>query len=172
MILHLKSITSPNNYTPKLSTLHHKNNLCLLNLKTQITKTKLHIKNFVHIVTEQITPSLLVSENNETMKTNETLMLDQNLHKNHLYSTSVLLLTIEQNIMITNIEVEVLHVTTAYNNTYSQNRYRSTSRDRFSYDKSTTPPQYSRSRYDTFTRDSRSYRSPYRSLIDMLLNSP
>ena len=35
------------------------------------------------------------------------------------------------------------------NNNYSQNRYRSTSRNRFSYDKSTTPPQYSRSRYDT-----------------------
>ena len=51
----------------------------------------------------------------------------------------------------------------SYNKTYSQNRYRSTSRDRFSYDKSTTPPQYSRSRYDTYRRDSRSYRSPYRS---------
>ena len=51
----------------------------------------------------------------------------------------------------------------SYNKTYSQNRYRSTSRDRFSYDKSTTPPQYSRSRYDTYKRDSRSYRSPYRS---------
>ena len=51
----------------------------------------------------------------------------------------------------------------SYNKTYSQNRYRSTSRDRFSYDKSTTPPQYSRSLYDTYKRDSRSYRSPYRS---------
>ena len=40
------------------------------------------------------------------------LMLDQNLHKDHLYSTSVLHLTIEQNIMIIDIEVEVLHVTT------------------------------------------------------------
>ena len=50
-----------------------------------------------------------------------------------------------------------------YNKIYSQNRYRSTSRDRFSYDNSTTPPQYSRSRYDTYKRDSRSYRSPYRS---------
>ena len=50
-----------------------------------------------------------------------------------------------------------------YNKTFSQNRYRSTSRDRFSYDKSTTPPQYSRSRYDNYKRDSRSYRSPYRS---------
>ena len=50
----------------------------------------------------------------------------------------------------------------SYNKNYSQNRYRSTFRDRFHYDKSTTPPQYSRSRYDTYKRDSRSYRSPYR----------
>ena len=46
------------------------------------------------------------------MKTNEMLMVDQNIHKIHLYSTFVLLLTIEQNVMIINIEVEVLHVTT------------------------------------------------------------
>ena len=53
----------------------------------------------------------------------------------------------------------------SYNQKTSQNRYRSTSRDRdrFRYDKSTTPPHYSRSRYDTYKRDSRSYRSPYRS---------
>ena len=53
----------------------------------------------------------------------------------------------------------------SYNKNYSQNRYRSTSRDRdrFRYDKITTPPHYSRSRYDTYKRDSRSYRSPYRS---------
>ena len=50
------------------------------------------------------------------------------------------------------------------NKNYSESRYRSTSRDRdrISYDKSTTPP-HSRSRYDTYKRDSRSYRSPYRS---------
>ena len=101
-----------NNYTPKPLNLHHKNNLSLLNLKTQITKVKLHIKSIVHTVTEQITPSLLDSKNNEMMKTNEMLMLDQNLHKNHLYSTSVLLLTIKQNTMIIDINVEVLHVTT------------------------------------------------------------
>ena len=92
--------------------LHHKNNLCLLNQKTQTTKIKLHIKNIVQIVTEQITPTLLVSKNNEMMKTNEILMLGQNLHKNQLHSTSILLLMIEQNTMIINIEVEVLHVTT------------------------------------------------------------
>ena len=53
----------------------------------------------------------------------------------------------------------------SYNQKYSQNRYRSTSRDRdkFRNDKSATPPHYSRSRYDTYKRDSRSYRSPYRS---------
>ena len=51
----------------------------------------------------------------------------------------------------------------SYNKNYSQNRYRSTSRERFSYDKSTTPTHYSRSRYDTYKRDSLSYRSPYRS---------
>ena len=53
----------------------------------------------------------------------------------------------------------------SYNRNYPQNRYRSTSRDRdrFRYDKNTTPPHYSRSRYDTYKRDSRSYRSPYRS---------
>ena len=38
-------------------------------------------------------------------------MLDQNLHKNHLYSTSVLLPMIEQNIMIIDTEVEVPHET-------------------------------------------------------------
>ena len=112
MILHLKLITLRNNYTLKLLNLHHKNNLCLLNLKTQITKINLHVKNIVHIVTEQIIPSLLVSKNNEMMKTNEMHILDQNLHKNHFYSTSVLLLTTEQKIMIIDIEVQVPHVIT------------------------------------------------------------
>ena len=52
------------------------------------------------------------------MKTNEMLMLDQNLHKNHLYSTSVLLLTIEQNTMIIDTGIEVLHVTTLTTRTF------------------------------------------------------
>ena len=112
MILHLKSRTFQNNYTLKLSSLHHKNNLCSLNLKTQITKLTCNKKNIVSFVTEQFTPYLLVSKNNEMMKTNEMHMLDQNLHKNHSYSTSVLLSMIEQKTLITNIEVEVLHVTT------------------------------------------------------------
>ena len=108
--LALEAITLRNNYTLKLSNLHHKNNLCLHNQKTPTTKTNLHIKIIVH--TEQITPSPLVSKNNEMMKTNEMLMLDQNLHKNHSYNTSVLLLMTEQKIMIIAIEVEVPHVTT------------------------------------------------------------
>ena len=125
-------------------------------------KKKLYIRNIAHIVIEQIIPFLLVSKNNEMMMINEKHMLGLNLLKNHLYSTSVLLPMIEQNTMIIDTEVEVPH-DNPYNNKYSQNRYRSTSRDRFSYDKSTTPPQYSRSRYDTYKRDSRSYRSLYRS---------
>ena len=60
-------------------------------------------------------------------------------------------------------KVKVPQSNNSYNKIYSQKRHRSTSRDRFSYDKSTTPPQNSRSRYDTYKRDSRSYRSPYRS---------
>ena len=59
----------------------------------------------------------------------------------------------------------------SYNKSYSQNRYRYTARDRFSYDKSTTPPQYSRSRYDTYKRDSRSYRSNTDPRIDLLINT-
>ena len=112
MILHLKSITLRNNYTHKVLNLHHKNNLCLLNQKAQTTRINLHLKNIVHIVTEEITPSLLVSKNNEMMKTNAMHMLDQNLLENHLYSTSVLILMIEQNTVIVDIEVEVPHVTT------------------------------------------------------------
>ena len=46
------------------------------------------------------------------MKTNEMCMLDQNLHKNHLYSTFVLLPLIEQNTVIIDTEVEVPHETT------------------------------------------------------------
>ena len=68
-------------------------------------------KNIAHIVIEQIIPSLLVSKNNEMMKTNEMHLLDQNLHKNHLYSTFVLLPMIEQNAMIIDTEVEVPHET-------------------------------------------------------------
>ena len=72
----------------------------------------LHIKNIAHTVIEQITPFLLVSKNNEMMKINEKHMLNQNLHKNHSFSTFVLLPMIEQNTMIIDTEVEVPHETT------------------------------------------------------------
>ena len=75
-------------------------------------KNKPAYKNFAQTVIDQITPFLLVSKNNEMMKINEKHMLDQNLHKNHLYSTSVLLPMIEQNTMIIDTEVEVPHETT------------------------------------------------------------
>ena len=45
------------------------------------------------------------------MKTNEMHMLDQNVNKNHLYSTFVFLLMIEQKTMIIDTEVEVPHET-------------------------------------------------------------
>ena len=110
MILHLKLITLQNNYKLKLLILQTKNNLCLHNLETQITKPHLHIKNIAPTFIEQITPSLLASKNNE-MKIKEKLMLDQNLLKNLLYNTFVLLLMTEQNNMIQDIEAEVHHET-------------------------------------------------------------
>ena len=96
----------------KLLTHPHKNNLSLLNLKTQTTKPNLHIKNTALFVTEQITPSLHVSKNSVMMQINETLMLDQSHHKSLLYSTFVLHLMIEQKPMITDTEAEAIHVTT------------------------------------------------------------
>ena len=89
--------------------LQTKNNICLHNPETEITKTNPHFKNTVSIVIKQITPSLLASKNNEMMKTNEMLTLDQNLLRNHLNSTFVLLPMIEQSDMIQDIEVEVHH---------------------------------------------------------------
>ena len=75
-------------------------------------KNKPAYKNIAHIVIEQITPFLLVSKNNEMTKINEKHMLDQNLHKNHSFSTFVLLPMTEQNTMIIDTEVEALHETT------------------------------------------------------------
>ena len=98
-------------YKLKLLILPTKNNLCLHNLETQITKTNLHIKKITPTVIEQITPSLLVSKNNEMMKIKKKLMLDQNLLKNLLYNTFVHLLMTEQNDMIQDIEAEVHHQT-------------------------------------------------------------
>ena len=86
--------------------------LMFTQLKDPNNKNKPAYKNNVPLVIEQIIPSLLVSKNNEMMKTNEMHMLDQNLHKNHLYSTFVLLPMIEQNTMIIVTEVEGHHETT------------------------------------------------------------
>ena len=83
------------------------------NNKNKPAKNKKNLlKNIVRTVIEQTTPLLLVSKNKEMMKINEKHMLDQNLHKNHLYSTSVLPPMIEQNNMIIDTEIEVPHETT------------------------------------------------------------
>ena len=47
-------------------------------------KNKPACKNIVHIVIEQTTPTLLVSKNNEMIKIEAMLMLDQTLLKNQL----------------------------------------------------------------------------------------
>ena len=75
-------------------------------------KNKPAYKKYCSYCHRTIIRSLLVSKNNEMMKTNEMRMLDLNLHKNLLYNTSVLLQPIEQNTMIIDTEVEVLHETT------------------------------------------------------------
>ena len=161
-----------NNITKQLNTqtLDHSSQeqLMYTQPKDPNNKNKPAYKNIAHTVIEQITPFLLVSKNNEMMKINEKHLLDQNLHKNHSFSTFVLLPMTEQNTMIMydyRYRSRSTSQDNPYNKNYSQNRYRSTSRDRdrFRYDKSTTPPHYSRSRYDIYKRDSRSYRSPYRS---------
>ena len=105
-----------NNITKQLNTqtLDHSSQeqLMYTQPKDPNNKKNLPIKNIAHTVIEQTTPFLLVSKNNEMMKINEKHMLDQNLHKNHLYSTSVLLPMIEQNNMIIDTEIEVPHETT------------------------------------------------------------
>ena len=136
-------------------------------------KHKPAYKNIVHIVIEQITPSLLVSRNNEMMKIKGTPMLDLNLSKNHLYNTSALLLvtitlteqtTNLQNLMIDTV-VEVHHVIVIQIATiHHKIDITLTLEKRYRYDSTTTtPPQFNRSRYDNYKRDSRSHRSPYRS---------
>ena len=143
--------------------LPHENNLCLHNQKTQTTKTNLYIKNIVHTVTEQITPSPLVSKK---QRDDEDKRAAYARSKSPQKSFVQYFRSPSQD-RTKNYDNRYGSRSTSHNNsynkTYSQNRYRSTSRDRFSYDKSTTPPQYSGSRYDTYKRDSRSYRSPYRS---------
>ena len=77
--------------------------------RDQSNKNKPAYNNIVPIIIKQITPSLLASKNNEMMKTNEMLTLDQNLLRNHLNSTFGLLAMIEQSDMIQDIEVELHH---------------------------------------------------------------
>ena len=105
-----------NNITKQLNTqtLDHSSQeqLMYTQPKDPNNKNKPAYKNIAHTVIEQTTPFLLVSKNNEMMKINEKHMLDQNLHKNHLYSTSVLPPMIEQNNMIIDTEIEVPHETT------------------------------------------------------------
>ena len=67
------------------------------------------MKKIVPFAIKEITPSLLASKNNEMMKTNDMLTLNQNLLRNHLYSTFVRLPMIEQSDMIQDIEIEVHH---------------------------------------------------------------
>ena len=148
-----------NNFTKQLQTqlLDCSNNLCLHNLENQLTKTNLHIKNIAPSVIEQVIPSLLASKNNEKM-TIKKLMLDENLLTNRLYNTFVLLLLIEKD-MIHDIEAEVHQeimneIINYYNkDNNSHIRYRDPSRD-------LVMAKYTRSRYDNYKRDSRSYRSP------------
>ena len=99
----------------------------------------------------------------------EKPMQYRNLHKTLLYNTFVETLMIEQNERMTdemNITtdniVEVHNETTIIQKNFSENRFRSTSRDQNHYDRRITPQNYTRSRYDNYRQDSRSYRSPYR----------
>ena len=84
------------------------NNLCLHNLETQITKINLHIKNIVHIATEQTTPSPLVSKKPRDDEDKRHAYARSKSFKNHLCSSFVLLQMTEQNDMIHVIEVEVI----------------------------------------------------------------
>ena len=109
MILLLNSIILQNNFKHKPLILLNKNNFCLHNQKIRITNINLHIKNIVHTVTEKIILYPLVSKNNATLKTKEMLVPDQNLLKNLLFNTFVLLQMTELNDMIHDTEAEVHH---------------------------------------------------------------
>ena len=125
-------------------------------------KNKPVYKNIAHIVTEQITPFLLVSKNNEMMKINEKHMLDLNLHIKLLYNTSVLLQTIEQNTMIIDTEVEVPQETTLTIKTI----HKIDTVLHLEIDLVTIKVLLLHTTLDhdmIHKRDSRSYRSPYRS---------
>ena len=96
------------------------------------------------------------------MKTNEKHMLDLNLHKNLLYNTFVLLPTTEQNTMI--IDTEVPHETTLtikLSHKIGTVLHLETEIDLVMI--KVLPLHATLDHDDTYKRDSRSYRSPYRS---------
>ena len=138
----------------------HKNNLCLLNLKTQITRINLHIKNIVPCHRTNHSTSACFKKQRDDEEKRDAYARSKSPQK-----TFVQYFRSPSNDRTKHYDNRYRSRSTSrnnsYNKNYSQNRYRSTSRDRFHYDKSTTPPQYSRSRYDTYKRDSRFYRSPY-----------
>ena len=109
-------------------------------------------------------------KNIEKIKTKETHRLDLNLYKNHLYNTFAPLLVKKNSTDQINLQtplidtvVEVRHVIVIPLETCHHKRDRFHSRDRYRYDRTTTPPQFNRSRYDNYRQNSCSYRSPYRS---------
>ena len=95
------------------------------------------------------------------MKTNEKLTLDRNLLKNHLYSTFILPQTIEQKDMINGNVIHEITITTKILN-HKTDIALHLEID-FVMTKALPHPQYTQSRYDNYKKDSRSYRSPYRS---------
>ena len=122
-------------------------------------KNKPEYKNIAPTVKEQITTSLLASKNNETKTITKKLILDQTLSPQKYF---VKYFRSPSTDRTKRYETRYRSRSTSRNKYYnkdnnSHTRYRSTSRDRFSYGKNTTPPQYTRSRYDNYKRDLRSY---------------
>ena len=171
MFLLLMSILLQNSY--KLKHYIHNNLIknCLHNLETLITKLNQLTRNTAPTVTEQTILSLLVSKNNEMMKTDVILIHDQNLLRNFLYNISVhppktkhqdmtpdqinfqIDIAVEVHLVITFREITILPI------------------DKDLHLELVTIMieilllhiHYTRSRYDNYQRDSRSHRSPYRS---------
>ena len=104
-----------NNITKQLHTkrlnLHHKNNLCLFNQHTQTTKINLHKKycSYCHRTNHSISACFKKQRGDEAKR---DAYARSKSPQNHLYSTFVPLLMIEQNTMIIGIEVQVPHETT------------------------------------------------------------
>ena len=90
-------------------------------------------------------------------------MLDQNLLENLLYKTFVLLLMTEQNGMIQDIETEVHHKTIIITKIIIPTQDIVLHLEIDSVMTKISLLHNMTSRYDNYKRDSRSYRSPYRS---------